>query len=286
MLQNEAEIIQSYKHYELNNLSTDLQEFANGETLVVQGNTSVNGKILQTRLQDAQATSFVKLINQQGTISQNDVLLSQESNLEGTVTDISDRFLINVKKGAFATGDWFFSKTAATYAKMSEYSNKSGAIIDNTGGKITMDVETIDGAWNSGDIIYGNQTSYILEVKGVSGSSPLTLNSYIHGTNVYELNLGTAIIDTGITDTFSPGDTVYMLQGTVIKDPGFSATVTKYVNGLNLDPKASQITVSTNFGLLIPLILDLVSQLAQFPIQSTRLVSMTLTLTSQLSTRL
>ena len=99
-----------------------------------------------------------------------------------------------------------------------------------------MDVETIDGAWNSGDIIYGNQTSYILEVKGVSGSSPLTLNSYIHGTNVYELNLGTAIIDTGITDTFSPGDTVYMLQGTVIKDPGFSATVTKYVNGLNLDP--------------------------------------------------
>ena len=236
VLQNEAEIIQSYKHYELNNLSTDLQEFANGETLVVQGNTSVNGKILQTRLQDAQATSFVKLINQQGTISQNDVLLSQESNLEGTVTDISDRFLINVKKGAFATGDWFFSKTAATYAKMSEYSNKSGAIIDNTGGKITMDVETIDGAWNSGDIIYGNQTSYILEVKGVSGSSPLTLNSYVHGTNVYELNLGTAIIDTGITDTFSPGDTVYMLQGTVIKEPGFSATVTKYVNGLDLDP--------------------------------------------------
>ena len=176
----------------MNNLSTNLQEFANGETLVVQGNTSVNGKILQTRLQDAQATSFVKLINQQGTISQNDVLLSQESNLEGTVTDISDRFLINVKKGAFATGDWFFSKTAATYAKMSEYSNKSGAIVDNTGGKITMDVETIDGAWNSGDIIYGNQTSYILEVKGLSGTQ-IQLNQYVHGVATYQIDLGVAI---------------------------------------------------------------------------------------------
>ena len=58
---------------------------------------------------------------------------------------------------------------------------------------------------NSGDIIYGNVTSYILEVKGVSGHNCNSI-LYVHGTNVYQLNLGTAIIDTGISDTFRVGD--------------------------------------------------------------------------------
>tara|TARA_B100000700_G_scaffold311796_1_gene394534 strand:- start:811 stop:2604 length:1794 start_codon:yes stop_codon:yes gene_type:complete len=43
-----------------------------------------------------------------------------------------------------------------------------------------------------------------------------------------ELDLGVAIIDTGISDTFNVGDEVSLLQGTVQKNPGFTAIVTKY----------------------------------------------------------
>ena len=50
------------------------------------------------------------------------------------------------------------------------------------------------------------------------------------------MELGPAIVDTGIADTFRVGDEVVLLQGTTQKDPGFRATVTQYINGLEADP--------------------------------------------------
>ena len=58
----------------------------------------------------------------------------------------------------------------------------------NDGGRITIDVETIGDAWDAGDVIYGSVTDYILEVKGLSGTQ-IQLNQYVHGTNVYQLEL-------------------------------------------------------------------------------------------------
>ena len=54
------------------------------------------------------------------------------------------------------------------------------------------------------------------------------MNQYLHGIQTLELDLGVAIIDTGISDTFNVGDEVSLLQGTVQKNPGFTAVVTKY----------------------------------------------------------
>ena len=67
-----------------------------------------------------------------------------------------------------------------------------------------------------GDVIYGSVTDYILDIKGISGTQ-IQLNQFIHGTNIYQLELGTAITDTGVSDTFRPGDQVSLLQGTIEK---------------------------------------------------------------------
>ena len=85
----------------------------------------------------------------------------------------------------------------------------------------------------AGDVVYGSVTDYIFDVKGISGTQ-IQLNQYIHGTNIYELTLGTAITDTGVSDTFNVGDEITLLQGTTQKNPGWTATVTKYINGLNI----------------------------------------------------
>ena len=57
---------------------------------------------------------------------------------------------------------------------------------------------------------------------------------YIHGTDIYELTLGPPIVDTGVNDTFNVGDQISLLQGTTQKSPGWTATVTKYINGLSI----------------------------------------------------
>ena len=48
--------------------------------------------------------------------------------------------------------------------------------------------------------------------------------------------MGTAITDTGVSDTFRVGDEVSLLIGTTEKNPGFRATVTQYINGIDADP--------------------------------------------------
>ena len=234
---NVAKIRYITTYYKLTGIGED--NFINGEQVQVQGAGNNNGKILQTTIKDDDDEGFVKLISVAGNISAGDILEGVTSGATGTVSsvagDINERMLVNVKSGSYATGDWFFDKDTATEAYMSTYDNKSGSLTGNTGGRVTIDVETIDGSWNTGDIVYGSVTDYILDIKGISGTQ-IQLNQFIHGTNVYQLELGTAITDTGVSDTFRVGDEVTLLIGTTEKNPGFRATVTQYINGIDADP--------------------------------------------------
>ena len=233
---NQAEINRLYTRYELDNVSTNLgvyENFINGEIVRVNGNPVINGQIIQTGKTDTNGNNFVNLITVAGVINVGDTLVGDDSGTTAEVVSFDSRMLINVERGAFAQGDWLFDKDSAVEAYINQYANKSGSLTGNDGGRITIDVETIDDAWDAGDVIYGSVTDYILEVKGLSGTQ-IQLNQYIHGTNVYQLELGPAIIDTGISDTFRVGDEVVLLQGTTQKDPGFRATVTEYINGLDI----------------------------------------------------
>ena len=233
---NQAEINKLYTRYELNNVSQNLgvyENFQNGEVVRVQGNSAINGRILQTGKTDSDGENFVNLITVAGVVNVGDVLVGDDSGTTAEVVSFDSRMLINVDRGSFAQGDWLFDKDSATEAYVNTYFNKTGSLTGNDGGRITIDVETIGDAWDAGDVIYGSVTDYILEVKGLSGTQ-IQLNQYVHGTNVYQLELGPAIVDTGIADTFRVGDEVVLLQGTTLKDPGFRATVTEYINGLDI----------------------------------------------------
>ena len=231
VLATEGEVYKIYTHYPtVANETTPgtYDQFANGEQVVVNGAPVNTGYVLQTtKPQDETGISFVKLETISGSISDTNEIVGQDSNATHTVGAPSDRFLINVSKGSFATGDWFFSKVGSLEGYMDNYVSKSGSLTNNEGGRISIDVETIETEWIPGDIIYGSITDYILEVKGITGQQ-IQLNQYLHGIQTLELDLGVAIIDTGISDTFNIGDEVSLLQGTVQKNPGFTAVVTKY----------------------------------------------------------
>ncbi len=252
---NQAEINRLYTRFELDNVSTNLgvyENFINGEVIRVNGNPVINGQCLQTGLTNNDGENFLNLVSVAGVINVGDTLVGDDSGTTADVVSFDSRMLINVEKGSFAQGDWLFDKNSAVEAYANQYLNKSGSLTGNDGGRITIDVETIGDAWDAGDIIYGSVTDYILEIKGLSGTQ-IQLNQYIHGTNIYQLELGTAIIDTGVSDTFRVGDEVVLLQGTTLKDPGFRATVTQYINGVNADPTDPNYGIHRLFiGNLIP----------------------------------
>ena len=125
-----------------------------------------------------------------GTISAGDVIEGVDSGATATVTStIEDRLLINTKLGEFFVGDWLFKDTTSTEAKVSAYDDKRGVLTGNTGGRITIDVETINSGWQSGDVIYGSKTEKILDLVGIrDGGTPITINTYIHGDRTIRLS--------------------------------------------------------------------------------------------------
>ena len=256
VLANEGEIYKLFTHYETVAAQTTPGTYdmlINGEEAQVQNAAANKGSVLQTVTPDSETgVSFLRLHTVAGTISTADVLIGATSGKSHTVGNITDRFLINVKNGSFASGDWFFSKVGSVEAYMDDYISKSGSLTGNDGGRITIDVETIESQWIPGDVIYGSITDYILEVKGISGTQ-IQLNQWLHGTRVLELDLGVAIIDTGVSDTFNIGDEVTLLQGTTQKNPGFTAVVTKYINDPDTSTHKLWIANLVDVGLGAPL---------------------------------
>jgi len=227
---NEAEVIKLYKKF---NLETASARFTNGERVNVSGNPSNYGFVVQTSVLTGDNTDegWVYLENITGTISDGDDLVGVDSNSTATVDGVSyDRMLINVSRGAFAQDQMIFNKGNGAEADIKLYENSAGALVGNTGGRITIDIETLQDNFVDGDIIYGSTTDTIIDIADIRvvGLDQLELNQYVHGTRTVQMQIASVTRDQGFEGDFNPGDLVYLLQGTIPKEPGWTAVVSEY----------------------------------------------------------
>ena len=228
---NQASVRETFLYVKLGNPSDPgVSKFTNGENVFKSGDATAVGKILQQNYNTGNTEIILRVVDKTGpNWAVGDTLVGLDSSTTADITAITDRLLLNVDLGAYAVGDKIFKKADNTEADIVFYDNKSGAIIGNDGGRVVMDVETIQSGWETGDIIYGSLTDYILDVKGIYQPGGVAeVNDIIHGTEVIELDLGSTFIEAGLAATFEVGDEVNMLIGTVIKNPGLTAVVTKY----------------------------------------------------------
>ena len=228
---NTAVVKETFTYIRVNNLTDPIiSVFTNNERVYKDGDNTSIGTILQVNYYESNTYAILKVINKTGAAwVTGDVLVGEDSATEGTIELQTDRMLINVDLGDYANGDVIFKKADNTEADIVSYVNKSGAIISNESGRVVMDVETIQNSWESNDIIYGSLTDYILDLQGIyQPNGVIEVNDTIHGVSVIELDIAATFVESGLAATFRPGDEVTLLQGTVQKNPGFTATVTKY----------------------------------------------------------
>ena len=151
--------------------------------------------------------------------------------------DLTERMLINIDRGAFAEGEMIFNKGNGAEADIALYENSAGALVGNTGGRITIDIESLQDNFVDGDIIYGSVTDVILDIADITtaGFRNIELNQFVHATKTIQCQITSVTRDQGFLGDFNKGDLVYLLQGTIPAQPGWTAIVTEY----NYDPDNS-----------------------------------------------
>ena len=227
---NEAKVIKLYSKFFIDAASG---RFTNGETIQVQGSASNNGTIVQTSVLtgDNSNEGYIYVENITGAFSDDDVLEGVASGVTASVNGTGKtRMLVNLDRGAFAVNEMIFNKANSAEADIILYENSAGALTSNTGGRISIDIESLDQDFVDGDIIYGSVTDRILDIADirVSGLDQIELNQFVHGTKTVQYQVASVTRDQGFTGDFAPGDLVYLLQGTIPKEPGWTAVVTEY----------------------------------------------------------
>ena len=228
---NEADIVKLYQKIYIN---TATGRFTVGERVQVQGNASNFGIVLQTSVLtgDNVDEGWIYVEDVTGSFTAADILEGVDSAQTAVITGTNeDRMLVNIDRGSFANGEIIFNKGNGAEADIVAFENSAGSLTSNLGGRITIDIETLQDDFIDGDIIYGSITDRILDIANITaaGFQQLELNQFVHAEKTIECDVASVLRDQGFEGDFKKGDLVYLLSGTVPKIPGWTAVVTDYI---------------------------------------------------------
>ena len=172
--------------------------------------------------------TYIDIIDITGTFSIGELISGDVSLAEATITSIDNRLALKEMMGSFGFGDEIYSQASNTSASISEWNYNSGAIVDNTVGKLTLDTETVSGEFHRSDYVYSSESEYILTCFDPQGYRTPLIGEYIKGSTVTLINVNTAAIVTsgGQNVSFDQGDKLDVIVNNL--PTGQYATVINY----------------------------------------------------------
>ena len=163
---NEAKIAKVYKRFRIDGDITD-GPYTMGEAVQKQGDSGVTGTVYgfhqdeNYKYLDVQVTA--------GTWAINDVIVGQANTTTATLSAIEDRLHVIFLKGDFVTSIPFLGYTSSATATPTSFIKNESAVLDNTGGKLTVDTNTLLGTFEKNSVVYSSNTELYLEVQKYNG---------------------------------------------------------------------------------------------------------------------
>ena len=95
---------------------------------------------------------------------------------EAEVASVEYRMVLVRPEGQFNASQAFKGYSSGTTGIITQYYNNSAAVIDNTGGKLTIDTESITGSFEKTSVVYADESQYYINAYKHAGSGDITLN--------------------------------------------------------------------------------------------------------------
>ena len=207
MTVNEGQIVQIYKRFRFDAVITD-GPFWVGETIRKVSDNAVTGTVHS--IWEDENYRYVDVIVNAGTFAALDVVESDRAQLPptGQISVITDRIQIIDLKGTFSASVPFKAYTSGATATPTSFIRTEAAVLDNTGGTLTVDTETLQGSFETTSVVYPEVSRQYIEVSKFDGFD-ISVGDRIASAGY--TRLGIAIIS-GLNE-FTVGNRLYKVVG-------------------------------------------------------------------------
>ena len=217
--ENSGKVVKSYKRFRIDGDITD-GPFTMNETVQKQGDNTVTGVVYgffedeNFKYLDVEVTA--------GTWALLDTIEGSENGTTAQLNAIENRVQVIDLLGNFDNGVEFVGYTSGSTCDVSDFLKNEAAVLTNTGGRLTVDTETLSGSFEKTSVIYPeNSREYVdvLRTAGLDAAVGARINS-----NGY-IRLGISI--TNSLNTFAVGNRLYKLIGGAVADQNNYGIITE-----------------------------------------------------------
>ena len=163
---NESKIAKVYKRFRIDGDITD-GPFTMGEAVEKQGDDTITGVVYGFHEDENYKYLDVEVTG--GTWSISDTIEGQANTTTAVLSAIEDRLHVIQLKGTYTEDIPFLGYTSSATATPTSFIRTEAAVLDNSGGKLTVDTETLVGTFEKTSVVYAGTTEMYLEVQRYDG---------------------------------------------------------------------------------------------------------------------
>ena len=163
---NEAKIAKVYNRFRIDGDITD-GPFTMGEIVQKDGDSSVTGVVYGFHEDENYKYLDVEITG--GTWAIADGIIGAANTTTATLSALESRLHIIRLKGTFTPSIPFLGFTSSTTATPTSFIRNETAVLDNTGGKLTVDTSTLTGTFEKTAVVYSSNTELYIEVQKYNG---------------------------------------------------------------------------------------------------------------------
>ncbi len=213
------------------NFSNPIEIFSVGETITRQGFASITGKVYSYSY--SENFNYVDIVMTSGQFAVGNILINDDG-FVATVVSVSNKVQVSDLIGSFANGQKIKGFKSNATSTISNFTNISAPVLDNTGSKLTLDTESYFGNFEVSSVIYSSVSDIYIDVNYYEGTQ-IGLADIIQTTNIYKLTL---TLPSEETSTFEIGGVInnesILTQTAVIIDYiNDGGTVELYIGNLS-----------------------------------------------------
>ena len=189
-----------------------LQTFSVGSELIVPSTTNT---CTVFSIDYRENVSYIDVLITNGTIGATNTLRDDNTTFEATVDAVADRMQVIGLVGSFTNDDYARSSRSSSEFDIIGFEDNRAPITSNTGGKLTLETEFIQGSLDVSRVVYSSISDIYIDTFQSYEGTQVGIGDVIKTSKIYKVRVSYPF---STQETFTKGGTIVNVLGGIIQD--------------------------------------------------------------------